>query len=287
MLKIKTPATSANVGPGFDCFGLALNIFNTFEVELSEETKLENVEDRFNNEDNLFLQAYRRGCTAIGVKDNIHAIFDCDIPVSRGLGSSASLIVGGLLAASALHNNAIDADQLLHLAGLMEGHPDNVAPCIYGGMTASITHENTFITHKLDISDKWKYAVLIPDFEVSTEKARAILPESYPREIAALNASHAALMIEALRTANGALLKIASEDFIHEPYRKKLIDEFDELEKITEPIGKLLVSGSGSTCLLIYRGSISDIMKQQISSLKHNWKLIETSICEKGAEVVR
>lgn len=287
MLKVKTPATSANVGPGFDCFGLALNLFNTFEVELASETKLENVEERFNNEDNLFLQAYKKGCASIGVEDHIHVIFDCQIPVSRGLGSSASLITGGLVAASALHNNAIDADQLLHYASLMEGHPDNVAPCIYGGLTASITHENTFITHKLELFPRWKFAVLIPDFEVSTEQARSILPESYPREIAALNGAHEALMLEALRTGNGALLKIASEDFIHEPYRKKLINEFDELEKITEPIGKLLVSGSGSTCLLIYRGEIPETIKQQIHSLKHNWELLETGVCEKGTEVIQ
>lgn len=286
MITIKTPATSANVGPGFDCFGLALNIFNTFEVELSDETKLENVEERFNNEDNLFLKAYRRGCEAMHVKDNIHVIFHTDIPVSRGLGSSSSLIVGGLLAANALHNHSLDQDLLLYLSSMMEGHPDNVAPCLKGGMTASYEHSGTYFTTKLELHPSLKFTVFIPDFEVSTEKARAILPDSYPREIAAKNSSHAALMVEALRQGSLSLLKVASEDFIHEPYRKQLIDEFDELKDIVSDTGVLLISGSGSTCIMISKKSLTESQLSQIKNLKHNWIVKESGVCEKGSEVI-
>lgn len=286
MVTIKTPATSANVGPGFDCFGLALQLYNTFEVELSNETKLENVEERFNNENNLFLRAYRKGCEALGVQDHIHASFQCDIPVSRGLGSSASLIVGGLVSAAVLHDNALTDDQIFQLASEMEGHPDNAAPCLFGGMTASLKNENTFITTKLQLDPSWKYTVFIPDFEVSTEQARSILPDAYPRSIAAANAAHACIMSEALRSGNIDLLKIASFDQIHEPYRKQLIDEFDALKTIVDPYGVFLISGSGSTCILISKQGLNKNTLDSISHLRHHWKVIQTEIANKGTEVI-
>lgn len=127
MITIKTPATSANIGPGFDCLGLALQLFNTFEVELSHEDFLENVEDRFNNRENLFLTSWHAGCQKIGKDDHVHAIFHTEIPVSRGLGSSSSLIVAGVTAASILHDNALSKDEIFQICAQLEGHPDNVA----------------------------------------------------------------------------------------------------------------------------------------------------------------
>lgn len=286
MITIKTPATSANVGPGFDCFGLALKIYNTFEVELSDQTILENVEERFNNENNLFLRAYRKGCEAIGVKDHIRAAFHCDIPVSRGLGSSASLIVGGLLASSVLHDNALSKDEIFQLASLMEGHPDNAAPCLLGGMTASFKHEDQFLTRKLKLHPSLKYTVFIPDFEVSTEKARGILPETYPRSIAVSNTAHACMMLQALESGDMDLLRKTAVDQIHEPYRKQLIDEFDQIKRIVEPFGVFLISGSGSTCLLLSKESLDLKSIQKISDLKHHWKIIESNIADNGSEVI-
>ncbi len=282
MITIQTPATSANVGPGFDCFGLALNLYNTFEVELSSSNCLENVEDRFNNEDNLFLKAYQKGCQSIGVNDSIHVIFHTEIPVSRGLGSSSSLIVGGLYAASALHNNALSKEQIFQLASELEGHPDNVAPCIYGGFTASLKTNDTFLTQLIPLDPSWKYTIFIPDFEVSTQKARSILPESYPRSIVTKSTSHAALLLEALRNGNLPLLKIVSEDFIHEPYRKELIHEFDTIKSYLQDSGAFLISGSGSTCILISKQQLTIEQKDKIQSLKHHWQIKELNIAEKG-----
>lgn len=287
MYTIKTPATSANIGPGFDCLGLALSIYNSFDVELSDRDSLENVEERFNNTDNLFLQAYHRGCQTIGVNDHIHVIFHCDIPVSRGLGSSSSLIVGGLTAAGVLHNDALNEDQIFELASEMEGHPDNAAPCVYGGLTASLNTGDRFITHQIPLSEDWNFYVFIPDFEVSTNKARAILPENYPRNIASSNSAHAILTVEALRTGNPAFLKVAAVDQIHEPYRKKLIDGYDELKKITEEDtdGTLLISGSGSTCLLITRALLSDEAEKKIHALPHRWQIHNVSEAKEGTEI--
>ncbi len=285
MITIKTPATSANVGPGFDCFGLALSLYNTFEVELSSSNTLENVEERFNNEDNLFLKAYQKGCQAIGVNDSIHVTFHTEIPVSRGLGSSSSLIVGGLYAASTLHDNALSKDQIFQLASELEGHPDNVAPCIYGGFTASLSANDKFLTQSIPLDSSWKYTIFIPDFEVSTQKARSILPASYPRSIVTKNTSHAALLLEALRNGDLSLLKIVSEDFIHEPYRKELIHEFDSIKSYLQDLGAFLISGSGSTCILISKQQLNTEQKEKIQSFKHHWQIKELDIAEKGVVI--
>lgn len=286
MLTIKTPATSANLGPGFDSFGLALQIYNSFEVESSNELKIENVPQRYNNPHNLFYKAYQKGCQAIGVQDSIHVKFQTNIPVSRGLGSSASLICAGLFAANLLHDSPLSTQQLFQLASRMEGHPDNASPCIFGGLMSSLKEDNAFFTHKLSLYPDWKYTVFIPDFKVSTEQARKILPASYPRSVAASNGAHAALMIEALRTGDLSLLKKAAVDQIHEPYRKTLISEFDTLKSIVQPYGAFLISGSGSTCILISKESLNEQTRSKISQLRHHWNVIETKIAENGVEVI-
>lgn len=287
MYTIKTPATSANIGPGFDCLGIALTIYNSFDVSLSEKDELDHVEDRFNNPENLFLQAYHKGCESIGISDHIHASFHCEIPVSRGLGSSSSLIVGGLTAASVLHDDALSDDQIFELAAEIEGHPDNAAPCVYGGLTASLNTGDRFITHQIPLASGWQFYVFIPDFEVSTNKARAILPESYPRNVASGNAAHAILTTEALRNGNPAFLRVAAKDQLHEPYRKQLIEGYDDLKKITEEAtdGTLLISGSGSTCILITKSPLSKTAAEKIHNLPHNWQIHSVKEASEGTEI--
>ena len=293
MYKIMAPASSGNVGPGFDCMGLGYDVYNTFYVERSDVLFLENCEERFNNEDNLFVQAYRRGCEAIGVKDQIHAVFDCAIPVSRGMGSSAAMIAGGLYAASVLHGNALSQDQIFQIASDMEGHPDNAAPCIFGGLSVSAKRKDgTYIHRMYPIDDSWLFTLLIPDFEVSTADARKILPPSYSRHEAAENASHALLMARALQDGDEELLAVAHEDHIHEPYRRTLIHGFDTVRKLTEKDtgGKMIISGSGSTCLLIHKNPLSQACTDAISVVDgHCWKVLParpakggTLVCEEN-----
>ena len=278
MLKIKTPASSANLGPGFDCLGLSLDLYNTFAVETSDQDILDNVEERFNNSDNLFLRAYHYGMEKIGIADGIHAVFDCKIPVSRGLGSSAAMIVGGLTAASALHQDALSDNDIFQYASELEGHPDNAAPCFFGGLTASTKLSDRYLAHKLDLNEDWHFTVFIPDFEVSTEQARAILPDSYPRPVAAANGSFLLYMTEGLRTGSYALLQAGARDALHEPYRKQLISGFDEIKDITEKEcrGVFLISGSGSTCLLISKMPLTMHAANQIHMLpNHHWQIKE------------
>ena len=277
MAEIRTPATSANLGPGFDCMGIALNIYNTFHVQAAEKNELINVEERFQGEDNLFLKAYRKGCEALGVFTPVSVTFDCQIPQTRGLGSSASLIVGGLKAASLLHGNRLSDEDILQIACTMEGHPDNTAPCLLGGLCASLqTDDGVWITRQMPVSEKWRFTVLIPEFEVATKEARSILPDSYSRRTAAANAAHAVLLARALADGDEQLLRDASKDQLHDPYRRTLIPHFEEIRKICEEDtgGVLVISGSGPAGLLIHTKPLSEETLQKLYALSPDQKIL-------------
>ena len=289
MPRIKTCASTSNLSVGFDCLGLAFNIYNYFDVELSDKDILLYIDERFNNPDNLFLKAYHKGCEFKGIDDHVKASFETNVPVSRGLGSSSTLIVGGLKAASVLHDDILSDDEIFELAASMEGHPDNAAPCVYGGFNGSfINEEGKFIRVPLEFSDNLILNVFIPDFEVSTEKARAILPDTYSRKTAVNNSAKAVLLTKALSTGDMKLIRECAKDEIHEPYRRKLIDEFNELKDIfTEYTdGVLLISGSGSTCLGISDKPLPEEAILKIQKLKHNWEIKEVKVAYEGVEVL-
>ncbi len=287
MINVLVPATSANLGPGFDCLGLALQLYNSFDVEVSDVLNLDNVEDRFNNADNLFVQAYQKGMDDMHETGSVHAVFHCDIPVSRGLGSSAAMITAGLTAASCLHENKLSKERIFELASEMEGHPDNAAPCVYGGLTASLHNENGFLTRPLPLCKDWIATVFIPDFEVSTEQARSILAKSVSLSTAAGNSAHAILMVQALATGDLSLMHESAADQLHEPYRKTLIPHFDEIKKITESDtdGVFLISGSGSTCLLLSLKPLSASALQQIQSIPGHWDVKTLKIENEGVTI--
>lgn len=268
MIKIQAPATSANLGPGFDCLGLALSLYNTFLIEKSDTDILIHVEDRFNNPGNLFLQAYHRGCAALGIDDHIRADFRrCDIPVSRGLGSSAAMIAAGLKAASVLHDSRLDDEAVFAIAADMEGHPDNAAPAVFGGLNACMKEDGIYYHVREPLSDAFCFTVLIPDCEVSTEKARAILPKSYPLAAAAGTAAHCVLLLKALETGDLALLSKAARDQLHEPYRSRLIPGYTEVRALLSSVpGVFLISGSGSTCLFISEEPIPDRIQNTVET---------------------
>ena len=285
MVRIEAPASSANLGPGFDTLGIALNVYNTFETELSETDILENCDERYNNANNLFLQAYRKGCEAIGVKDHVRVRFACDIPASRGMGSSAAFIAAGVSAASVLHENALSKEEIFQIATQMEGHPDNIAPCIYGGLIASLKAlDNTWIHRSLAIHDSWIFTQLIPDFEVDTKKARAALPDFYSRAEASASVANAILNVYALGNGDLELLKEAGRDVIHEPYRAPLIKGFEDVREIAESDtgGKLLISGSGPSCLLISKKPLSKEAGMRITAVNGDWKVMALNISPNG-----
>ena len=249
MIKYKVPATSANLGIGFDCLGIALSLYDYFEIEESDKFIL----DGFINNDiknNLFIKAYKKACRY--KKDKVVPLkvkLKADVPISRGLGSSSCMIVGGIYAYNILHNNCLSKEEMLELATAIEGHPDNVAPCIYGGLCISSDNKTTL----LKASNKWHFGIWIPPYEVKTSEARKVLPTSYSREDIVSNIANAIKGIKALETFDLDNISSLSKDKIHEPYRKTLIKDFKKYEKLAYQNGAkaFLISGSGSTCLSI------------------------------------
>ncbi|GHP13179.1 homoserine kinase [Lentilactobacillus fungorum] len=255
MIKIKVPATSANVGVGFDCLGLAVSYYSTITFEPST-TKLEisGCPAEFQTEDNLVYQAFVKGCNFLDKPvPNVKITITGDIPVARGLGSSSVCVVAGLKAASVWFSDGISKDQLLSLATQMEGHPDNVTPAILGGLCVSFMddhHEPQVI--KYDVNPELHFVALIPDYEVSTHEARKVLPKTLSYADAIHQVSHCAAMTKALELGDMHMIHEACDDRMHEPYRAKLIPDYDAAKAICERVGgTMYISGSGSTLMAI------------------------------------
>ena len=263
MLKFKVPATSANVGPGFDCLGLAYNFSNEYKVEKSDTMLIEGCDPRYTGPDNLFNVAFLATMEKLKKTGSFHVYYKPDIPASRGLGSSANVIVAGCITANLLYGgkNKLSKDDIFQIASEIEGHPDNVAPAIYGGLTASTKLESGIFHHsKYSVSNKLHYFILIPDFTTSTKEARKILPNNYNKQEVVEMISHSVLMVEALHKGNFELLKTVCRDHVHEPYRKTLIKDYDNIKNEVEKNGDavLLISGSGPTLLVISKKSNFD-----------------------------
>lgn len=291
MITIRVPGTTANLGPGFDCLGLALGVYGYFTFEERESGLLfENVLPEFQNEENLAIRGYRRAIREMGLpQPGIYLHIESDIPVSSGLGSSASLIVAGVTAANELHGRPLDRQTLLNLVTELEGHPDNVAPALLGGVTASIMYREDVITMQCPISDALRFAVLIPDFSLSTAEMRAALPKQIPFADAAFNIAHAAVLLKALEAGDFSAIAAAMNDRLHQPYRAPLIHEYEEVRSRALECGALgfAISGAGPTLLCIYQHEgFYWRMKQAVRSLKHAWRVMPLPVDRVGAVVV-
>ena len=269
-VKISVPATSANIGPGFDCFGIAWDLCNVIECEKIKEKHnvFVGVERRFANDDNLFLKSYYYLLEKmVSVKKNfkLKLTFDCNIPISRGLGSSSSIIVAGLMCCNKMHGNKFSRNDILKFATEIEGHPDNVAPVIFGGFTLSMQKDGYVFARRQKIAKNIQFCAIIPDYELSTEKARAILPKQVDIRDVVFNISHSCMLLKALESGNKQFIKHCLDDKIHQNYRASLIPEFGELKEFVDKnaIG-LCISGAGSTMLCLYEddGFVLELKKQ-------------------------
>ena len=307
---VKVPATSANLGPGFDCLGLALPIYNTITieetvlpgtgVEINLMSENDNIDEMiFDNiqkdENSIVYRAVEMLYISIGqepseLKINIQS----QIPITRGLGSSASVVVGGLLAANKLLGSPADTTALLSIATEVEGHPDNVAPAILGGVVLSSQEDDgSILTEKLNWPDEWDITVCIPDFELSTNIARSVLPESVPLQDAVYNAKHLAMFIQAINTTDIKLMKNALHDKLHQPYREKLIPGMKEIMEVfnheDNVIGTVL-SGAGPSILVISQKYDLDKIKSTVRDIWESMSIksdIRTLKVEnKGAEII-
>lgn len=293
MIKITVPATSANMGPGFDSLGIAFDIHNNFYFEKIEEGLIiEGCDDRYKNEDNLVYRSMKKCFEKVG-KDicGIKIVFDTQVPVSRGLGSSATCSVAGVMAGNYFCENVLNQDEILAIATEMEGHPDNVAPAMFGGMVVSANDEGSVMYSKVKIHEKFKFYVLIPDFELSTQESRQVLPKEIQYSDAVFNVGRTALMISALINGQEKLIKDSFKDKLHQPYRGKLIKGYDCLVQRLKsvPNTACFISGAGSTLGVISsldNDSILGELQKAIVEMGNKWDIKSVEIDDDGAKMV-
>ena len=257
---VTVPASTANLGPGFDCFGLALALRNTVRFEairqgLEVDVEGEGADDLPTGPDNLIVRAAERIFQKVGRRPpGLRVYADNQIPPGSGLGSSAAAAVGGLAAANALVEGGLTRDELLRLAWEIEGHADNAAPALFGGLNvisvAGSGGETELLRRSIPLGEL-RVAIALPALRISTAQMRAALPEQVPFQDAAFNIGRAALTLEALRTGDYALLGLALADRLHQPYRKRLLPGYDAAVAAARRAGAAAVALSGAGPALV------------------------------------
>jgi len=288
---IRVPATTANLGPGFDAFGCALGLYTdvTFE-ETDQGLEITGCDEAYTGPDNL---AYTSYCAVLnslseevrGVKIHI----DAHIPICRGLGSSAALLVAGAMGANVLRGNKLSTQGLLNITNAMEGHPDNLAPAFYGGLTASMVDGGLPVCVSFPLHPGWEFLALVPEFDLPTSLARSVLPDQVSRADAIYNVSHGALVLKALELGDEKLLRTALQDKLHQNYRKKLIPDYEKIEALVRTTGAgFCLSGAGPTLLCITRnpGLEEKLAKKLDSITQHKWQMLPLHVEFQGAQVI-
>lgn len=272
LVRVEVPATSANLGPGFDCLGLALDICNMVEIEeapggrVKVEIAGEGAGDLAADAANLVATAAERVFSAAGRRPaGFHLRLENAIPVARGLGSSSAAIVGGMVAANALLGAPLSNDEILQLAFELEGHPDNVAPALLGGLTVACVSGSRALALRLDPPAGLPLAVLVPERPLATAEARRVLPTEIPRADAIFNVQRACLLLAALGDGRTDLLAEALQDRLHQPYRAALLPGLAEVLAAARRPGLLgaCLSGSGSSVLCFLDPQASPEARQQ------------------------
>lgn len=287
-ITVRVPATTANIGPGFDSMGCALALYNYITCEVLPAGKLviTGCPEPYQNEENLAVQGYRAVLSRLGLpNEGLSLNIRAEIPVCRGLGSSAALIAGGAAAANLLHGSPLPPAELLEVTNEIEGHPDNLAPAIYGGLTASLVEDGKPRTVKLPLSPTLRWVAAIPDFELSTHLARAVLPKEVAFVDAVYNASHVAVLVGALGRGDRELIAMALRNRLHQPYREKLIPEYNKVKTVAEQCGAIAfcISGAGPTLLaLTDEASFAAQFADKCKRLEHRWNIMELAVDTEG-----
>jgi len=279
IFEVSVPATTANIGPGFDCLGAALSLYNHFKFSLADRLTItasgEGADKVERDETNLVYQAIAKFYQHIDCPIPAIAFHtDTAIPLSRGLGSSATAIVGGIFGANLLAGSPLDRMELLDLAIAMEGHPDNVAPAMLGGCQLMASNQ----------AGGWEYCdlqwhesiglvVAIPDFELSTAKAREVLPKQFSMHDAVFNASHLALLSHGIQTGNVKWVKAGLQDRLHQNYRQSLITGMADVQAAAIASGAygMVISGAGPTLLSLAPLGTIDAVAQ---AMQQAWQTI-------------
>lgn len=254
MIRVTVPATSANMGSGYDSIGIALSLYNHFSMEESDRIEISSVtgDDVPTDETNLVYQCAKRVYDICGKPlSGLKIIEDCAIPQTRGLGSSSACTVAGIVGANALLGDPLNQENIIDLAASIEGHPDNSTPAILGGFCAALLEYGKVWSVRVPIADKVNFVAFIPNFELSTEKARGVIPSTIPHHDAVFNLSRAALLAGSLVTGDLKNIGVAVGDCLHQPYRFPLIPGGEEVVKSAKGLGALgaFISGAGPTII--------------------------------------
>ena len=295
---VRVPATTANLGPAFDCMGMALCIWNEIDVRLGETTRPtvritgQGEGSLPQDASNLVYRAYSRLLQETGRSLPVPVI-TCrnEIPLERGLGSSAAAIVGGLVAANHLAGSPLSPQEIMPLAVELEGHPDNVAPALLGGIRIIVPDPESLITAPVPLPSDLRVVLFIPEVSISTADARAVMPATVSLNDALFNVGRAALLVNALATGRLQDLKAATEDRLHQPHRSHLLPAMRLIIQEALKGGALgaFVSGSGSTVLALAQGhemSVAYEMAEMARKTNVPGRAIITFPSQKGAYVV-
>lgn len=285
MIRVRVPATTANVGPGFDTLGIALTLYNEIEVEEVEKGLFIEIHGRDGDkidtdEKNLVYQSIIKTFDKIGHSYKGLRIKQYNnIPIARGLGSSAACIVGGVVVANKLCGGVLSQQELLDIAVEIEGHPDNVAPALLGGVVVSCYDEGTTNYVRFPVNDLLKFTVAIPEVVLSTESSRGVLPQKVGFKDAVFNVGKSSLLVAALMSGELDKISYALEDRLHQPYRVQLIDSLKDLfdKAKSNGIKELFLSGAGPS--VIYLNWDADKIEEEkkfcdlVRSLPEKWQV--------------
>ena len=291
-MKLKVPATTTNFGSGFDTFGLALNLYNTFIFEESDAFGVEiegEGKDLPKDENNLVVKVYKRACETFKVSPKPFKLIQTNrVPTARGLGSSATAIVGGIEACVKLHSLDVSLEEKLRVAFEFEPHPDNLLPAFVGGFVICV--QNGGLTfNKLTFSPELFLVFAVPDFELSTEEARKVIKREVSLKDAVFNIQRASLFVSALLTGRYELLKTAVEDKLHQPHRAGLIKGFNNVLEAGYSAGAYAVflSGAGPTICAITsedtKEKAGNAMKEAFGESGVNAKVFYLKAEDRGA----
>lgn len=285
MPKIKVAATTSNFAVGFDTIGMALNLYNVYEFKEEDSFSLSGFDDLY-TDNNLVLETYKNFCldnglTSKQMKKVKVTLISQDIPIERGLGSSAACIVAGAIAANLLNELHYTLSEVAAYASKIEGHPDNVFSAAFGGLNTTFKQENQYINEELKVSSKLNFALLVPNTKGNTEELRGVLPKKVNLDDAVFHLSRTIQLPNALAKGNFTKLKYLIKDRLHEAYRKNSIPKYNIVKLLANKLGVIsFVSGSGPSMFLI--SDQSDF--SEFNGLSDTFKLIPVKV-GKGVEI--
>ena len=273
---VTVPGSTANIGAGFDCLGIALSIYNRFEFEIIDEGLKVEIEGEgadylpADNNNVVVKSAEKIFKLCSDKTPSLKIKVKSNIPLARGLGSSATAIIGSMVAANYLCNNKLSEQELLSEIVKMEGHPDNVVASYFGGLTATCVAEGKILYMKYNINKDVKLVLCIPDFKLSTEEARRAIPQIIPHKDAVFNLSRIPFIIDKLIKGDLEDLNYVIEDRLHQKYRERLIPHFSEvvLSAYNEGAKGVALSGAGPTILAITKDNSDEISEAMVNTFK-------------------